>query len=168
MTTTQAPSITPFCDWVIAREYYDGPVAGIGLRARDQVIIFFRAVAWDKEQWNRVFATSPARKDTVARLQVALTKIETPKVPFWLPGPATNTTEVAAAWDLVLANASESREWCFIESHDLLEAANEGAVPSELVARVVQLVNQRSVADLAVEDSPLLPSFLDHLRGPAG
>jgi hypothetical protein len=163
--TTQALATGPFCAWVIAREYYDGPMAGIGLRARDQMKIFFRAVAWDSEQWNRLFVITPVRAGAVEHLRTVLTKIEKPKEPFWLPGAATSTPEVAWAWDAVLADAYESRQWSLAESHDLLDAAKEMILPPELASGVVRLVQQGSVRD--IDNAALLPPFLDQLFGPA-
>ncbi len=163
--TTQGPSTAPFCAWVIAREYYDGPMAGIGLRARDQARIFFRVVAWDSEQWNRVFAITPVREDAVESLRTALTRIEKAKEPFWLPGPATYAAEVTSAWDAVFADAYESDNWTLVESHDLLDAANETTLPGELALRVVRLAQQGSVR--GIDGVPLIPPFLDQLRGAA-
>ena len=100
---TQAPSIGQFCSWVIAREYYDGPMTGIGMRARDQTRIFYRIVAWDSEQWSRVFAIVPAQEARVDHLRTTLKEIEQLKEPFWLPGPATNTAQVVSAWDALMA-----------------------------------------------------------------
>jgi hypothetical protein len=41
------------CEWVIAYDYYDGPLAGIGLRSKSRTFLFFKAVAWDEEHWKR-------------------------------------------------------------------------------------------------------------------
>lgn len=161
--TTQLPSTGPFCAWVIAREFYDGPMTGIGLRARDRTKIFFRSVAWDSEQWIRVFAISPVKEGTVDSLQHALTAVEQSKKPFWFPGPATNTTEIVSAWDAVLTDAYESSTWSLVQSHDLLDAANEVILPAELVPEVIRLVQQGSVKE--VDGKPLLSTFLDQLRG---
>jgi hypothetical protein len=166
MMTTAVPPTGSLCTWVIALEYYDGPMTGIALRDRDQMKIFFRAVAWDSEQWDRVFAITPVRDNLVERLRGALAKIEAPKEPFWLPSPATNTPEVTSAWEAVVADAHESNDWSLVESHDLLGAASETALPTELSASVARLVLQGTVRD--VDRAPMLPVFLDQLRGARG
>jgi hypothetical protein len=136
-------------------------MAGIGLRAHDRASIYFRVVAWDSEYWNRVFAIAPVRDDRVERLRITLNAIETAREPFWLPGPATDTPRVNSAWDEVFADASESRNWTLAESHDLLDAVNEIAVPAEFTSDVVRRVQQRAVADISA--IPLVPRFLDQL-----
>lgn len=160
--TTQAASAYPFCEWIIAREYYDGPMSGVAMRAADRAMIFFRAVAWDCEQWNRVFATTRVGEDAVEHLRTMLTKIETPKEPFWLPGPATNMSDVLSAWNAIFTNAGESGCWSLVESHDLLSATDEVALPADLSTGVLQLVRQGSAKRIV--HAPLLPLFLDQLR----
>lgn len=155
--------LDPFFAWIIAREYYDGPIAGVGLRTRGQVKIFFRTIAWDSEQWNRVFAITPVQDSKVERLRAALAKIEAPKEPFWLPSQATNTPEVLSAWDALLADVRESTNWSLVESHDLLDASDEAAQPVDLAAAIAELVTQGAIRD--VDGVPLLAMFLEQLRG---
>jgi len=162
--STQASSARSFCAWVIAFEYYDGPMAGIGLRNRDRMNVFFRAIGWDEEQWNRVFAVTPVRGDSVESLRSALIRIEVPKEPFWLPSSATNTPEVTSAWEALLADTRESKAWSLVESHNLLSTANETVLPSELVSAVTQLVAKGLVRDIAGA-APLVPALLDQLHG---
>ena len=161
--TAEDSSTTPFCTWVIALEYFDGPIAGIGLRHRDQASIYFRAVAWDDDEWFRVFATAPAGDDGVARLRAALARVEAPQTPFWLPSGGTDTPDVTSAWAHVSAGVQTSSAWSLVESRDLLAAARETLVPAELTAAVGRLVKQGTILD--VDGDPLLPAFLDQLRG---
>jgi hypothetical protein len=155
--------LDPLFAWVIAREYYDGPIAGVASRTRGQGKIFFRSIAWDSEQWNRVFAITPVQDSKVERLRAALTKIEEPKEPFWLPSEATNTPEVLSAWDAVLADVRKSTSWSLVESHDLLDARSEAAQPADLATAIAELVTQGAIRD--IDGAPLLTVFLDQLRG---
>lgn len=150
------------CTWIIAHEYYDGPIAGIGLLTRDQKGIFFRVVAWDGEQWNRVFAITAVSDGKVEHLRTALTKIEAPKEPFWLPSQATNTPEVQSAWEALLTDVRASINWSLVESHDLLGASKEAAPPVDLAAAIAEAAINGAVQD--VDGSPLLAAFLEQLR----
>lgn len=51
--STQKPGAGAYLRWIIASEYYDGAMAGIGERVADGATVWFRAVAWDGEQWRR-------------------------------------------------------------------------------------------------------------------
>jgi hypothetical protein len=151
-----------FCSWVIAREYYDGPIEGIGLRARDQATVFFRAVAWDGEQWSRVFAVATVRPDLVDRLRAQLSADEEPKEPFWLPGRATDADGVLAAWEAVRADAQQEKRWSLVESHDLVDVVQEMVVPNELILAVDRLVADEHPKD--IDGGPMLSSLIRELR----
>jgi len=137
-----------YCKWVIAKDYYDGPVSGIGLLARSNGEVFFRVVGWDPEQWDRVFAITTASREAVEVLRSCLTRIEPAREPFWLPGRETNTPEAIAAWRDLLSSALSAPEWTLVESHDLQEAINERRVFGAEARRVAEMVRREEILEL--------------------
>lgn len=152
----------PFCRWVIAMKYYDGAVSGVGLRNGDDSLIFFQAVAWDSEQWDRIFVICPIAERLVSTLRDELEKAEPARVNFWLPGPASNTPGVLKAWsDIVSAAIASGDKWCIVETHDLLQAAIESPLSSRGLERARELVRKDVVLDIVGE--PLLEGFLSNI-----
>ncbi len=155
-----------FCRWVIAKDYYDGAMSGIALQTRDDVLIFFRVVGWDTEQWGRVFAITVVDNALGERLRALLAKLEPQREPFWLPGPQSTTPEVTTAWEDMLRAALETHQWRLVECHDLLGAVAEKMLPPAEAKCVAEMVRHEAVMDL--QASPLLDEFLRQLRAHAG
>src|SRR5262245_33545868 len=162
MTADESPTV-PYCTWVIAHDYYDGAIDGVGLRNRDRTTVYFRAVAWDDDEWFRVFAVTPVSDAVVGRFRAVLARIAAPEEPFWLPGPGADKPEVNFAWKAVLAEAHASGDWRLIECRSPVDPARETAAPAELSAAVGRMVQRGMIND--IDDPPLLPVFLDQLRG---
>lgn len=160
MSTASGPS--PFCRWVIARDYYDGMVSGIGLRSRDNQPVFFRVVAWDTEGWERIFAVTPVSQSTVEHFRALLSQCETQKEPFWLIPAAAATADVSAAWDGLRRAALANHDWQLAEGHDLLEIVHTIGLDSFDARRVAELVRQEAVIDLGTP--PLVDEFLRRIR----
>jgi hypothetical protein len=150
-----------FCEWVIADEYCDGPMSGIGLRFQDQKTVLFKVVGWDSEQWQRVFAVAPVPEKLIDQLCSMLEKLEPRRRPFWLPGPATNQPEINAVWQAALTDALHDGAWILVESHDLLESSAVKTLSSEQRAVVSTLVEKKVVKDLA--GASILQSFVDEM-----
>lgn len=150
--------------WVIASEYYDGAMAGVGERMSDGSIVWFRVVAWDDEQWRRVLAVTCVDQKLVSILRQRLESIESGRLPFWFPGPSADTPDVRAAWAEIIDSAMHSSAWWFVEAHDLLDAGEEHKVAPPNVPRVV--ANVRSATVLVVAGSALKDAFLRQIEKP--
>jgi len=50
---TRLQNVRAYLRWIVASEYYDGAMAGIGERATDSATVWFRVVAWDDEPRGR-------------------------------------------------------------------------------------------------------------------
>jgi hypothetical protein len=148
--------------WIVASEYYDGAIAGIGQRSADGATVWFRVVAWDEEQWRRVFAVTAVAPSRAEELVRDLEKAEPRKVPFWLPGPTSVTPETKKGWGEVADAAARSGSWHLVEAHDLNEPYAERLVPAADVSRLIAGIRAGSV--LAVRGSSLTDDFLHQVR----
>jgi len=157
MTADTSFDVT-LCSWVIANDYYDGPISGVGLRAKDQATVYFRAVAWDSEQWNRVFAIATVSQDLVDRLRQALAALESPKEPLWLPGPSTNHPDIVSLWESLEAEANASECWYLVESHDLFKISEEVPAPSGVRDRLIKASSSRVI--MSIHEGAMIPSFI--------
>lgn len=154
--------MSAFFEWVIAKEYHDGPMSGIGLRSHDRKIVFFAVVGWDAEQWQRVFAVAPINEHIAHQLCSMLEKLEQRRLPFWLPGPATNLSEVSTIWQAALTEALSIGRWVLVESHDLLDVVNEEVLSKAQSAAVSSLVENNAIRDIHSND--LLQSFIEGME----
>lgn len=141
-------------------------MAGVGERVTDGATVWFRAVAWDHEQWQRVFAVTIVEAAHVARLIQDLEKVEQRRTPFWLPGPASAKSEVQKDWNDIADAALRSERWWLVETHDLIEASKERqAMPTD----VPQLAaNIRAGTVLGVSGPSLMDGVLQQIRPRAG
>jgi hypothetical protein len=155
-----------FLRWIIASEYYDGAIAGIGERATDCAAVWFRVVAWDEAQWRRVFAVATVEASLSKRLIQNLAKVEPRKAPFWLPGTSSATPEIKKDWDEIADAAARSATWRLVEAHDLNERSVERSVMPGDVPRVLGSIRAGSV--LAVSGPSLTNRFLEQIRLQAG
>jgi hypothetical protein len=140
--------------WLVAREYYDGAMSGVGERTADGAIVWFRAVAWDLEQWQRVFAVTVIDRVLVERLVDGLERLDQRRAPFWLPGPGAATPDVEGNWKDVEGAAQGSPEWWLVEAHDLIEPSRERHVIAGDIPSLVE--NIRAGTLLSVSGPPLL------------
>jgi len=152
--------------WLVASEYFDGAMAGIGERAVDGATVWFRVVAWDDEQWQRVFAVSTIEPSLSEQLVRNLEKAEPRKVPFWLPSVQSVTPETVANWGEIVETAVRSETWRLVEAHDLNEPSVERVVGPSDVSRVVAVLRAESV--FAASGSSLTDKFLQQIRSQAG
>lgn len=152
-----------YCEWVIAKDYYDGPMSGVGFRLHDRRNVFFIVVGWDAEQWRRVFAVAPIREQLVTQLCSMLERWEQRIHPFWLPGPVTDRPEIATAWRAAQSDALQSSAWTLVESRDLLESSEERALSSQRRALVSSFVEKNEIKDLVGES--ILQSFVEGMGG---
>jgi hypothetical protein len=156
------PSTNSVLQWIVAKDYYDGATTGIGFRNRDGGIVFFRAVGWDEEQWERVFALTLVSKPITERLIRELEKLEPRRLPFWLPGPASLVPATQSSWDEIQQAALLASDWQLVECHDLLEAAKEISTSSNEGQKVADLVRRAFI--LEVRGPALLDDFLRQIR----
>jgi len=153
---------TAYLRRVIASEYHDGAMAGIGERATDGAIVWFRVVAWDDEQWVRLFAVATIDPLLEARLVQNLEKFELRKMPFWLPGSETDTPDVKRAWVDIENAALRSDRWTLVEAHDVDEDSTEHPVEPADIFALLEVIRAASVLELR---GPLLMDrFLEHAR----
>jgi hypothetical protein len=150
------------CEWVIAYDYYDGPLAGIGLRSKSRTFLFFKAVAWDEEHWKRVFSVTDLQSEVALGLLAALEKFEPRKEPFWFPSGMTHQTEVSSAWEAVRTAALDSKKWALVESHNLLDAAEELPLSADEGLAVVSVIRGNSLKDISGD--MLLSKFASDLQ----
>ncbi len=152
--------------WIIASEYYDGATVGIGERAADGATVWFRVVAWDEEQWLRVFAVTAVEPSRAGQLVRDLENAEPRKAPFWLSGPTSVTPETKKGWSDIADAAARSENWRLVEAHDLNEPAAERFMNPADIPRVLAGVRAGSV--LEVNGPSLTDSFLQQVRLQAG
>lgn len=155
-----------YLHWIIASEYYDGAMVGVGERAADGATVWFRVVAWDDEQWRRVFAVVTIEPSLSNRLVRSLENGESRKTPFWLPGIASATPEITKCWSEIADVATRSESWRLVEAHDLNEPYAERTVMPADISHVVAGVRAGSV--LAVGGPSLTDSYLQKIRSQAG
>jgi len=151
-----------YLHWLVANDYYDGEVAGVGLRASDGSHVWFCAIAWDSEQWQRVFAVARVEKNLVDKLVAELESVENRRVPFWAPGRATGTPEAQDLWREVINAALDAVDWRLVEGHSLLEETTELVLESQEVPGIVRAA--RSGALMEEFDSPLMGRVLRRIR----
>jgi hypothetical protein len=148
--------------WIIASEYYDGAMAGIGERAVDGAIVWFRVVAWDDELWRRVFAVTAVETSQAMQLVQDLEKAEPRKMPFWLPGPTSVTPDTQKGWDEIADAAIRSNSWRLVEAHELDKPSIECIVPAAVVPHLIAGVRAGSVLD--ARGPSLTDDYLQQVR----
>lgn len=148
----------PYLRWIVACDYYDGAMTGIGERTADGILVWFTVVAWDEEQWLRVFAITTVDPECVGRLISELERVELRRLPFWLPGPASATPVAKDIWSQLANEAIRSDRWWLVEAHDLNEVPTQILVPTSGVPRLVASVRGGSV--LTVRGSSITDELL--------
>ncbi len=130
-----------YLKWIVASKYYDGVMERVGERTADGATVWFRALAWDDEQWRRVFAVAVIGSSLTRELLREIEKVERPRSPFWLPGASVEVPTVQNAWDEIVASALDALEWSLVEAHDLLEPATEHALSTFDRSRISKMVS---------------------------
>ena len=118
--TSEQQIAKPTEKWIIALEYYDGPMSGVAYRTGDLDWVFFRVVGWDLEQWSKVYATTFISRESVNALLSALQNVEPIVKPLWIPSYTLEHAEVIEAWKFILAEAQKTSGWKLSETRDLL------------------------------------------------
>ena len=166
MTSFQAQRVG-YLRWIIASDYYDGAMSGVGERSSDGAVVWFRAIAWDDEQWQRVFAVAVVAPALVQRLVTELEKAGPRQLPFWLPGPSPAIPDAEAAWRAVADAALLTDQWRLVEAHDLLEPCSESLADDPFeAAKLADAVRYGSV--LTVSTVPLIDALLRQIQSHAG
>jgi len=130
-----------YLKWIVASKYYDGVMEGVGERTADGATVWFRALAWDDDQWRRVFAVAVIGSSLTRELLREIDKVEKPRSPFRLPGASAEIPTVQNAWDEIVASALDAHEWSLVEAHDLLEPATEHALSKVARSRISEMVS---------------------------
>jgi hypothetical protein len=161
--TASVEGADPYLLWIVASEYYDGEMSGVGLRASDGAHVWFRTLAWDSEQWQRVFAIARVEKPLIDRLLVELEKTEPRRSPFWLPGPTSGTLAVQTIWNDIANAALNTRDWQMAEGRSLVEPVTERSVDTGDVPYVIRAIRSEAVT---TEMGPsLIDNVLRRIRG---
>lgn len=150
-----------YLQWIIASRYYDGVMEGIGERTSDGDIVWFKAVAWDEEQWQRVFVVARVESSLARELVSLLESVEPPRSPFWLPGAATGIPPIQNLWDKILVSALATHEWHVVEAHDPLGPFSERLADTAMKTRLSELVGSDAFVELRGTD--ILELFLRQL-----
>src|SRR5882762_985473 len=150
---------------LLAVEYYDGPTAGIAFDAVG-ASVYFKLVAWDEDQWKRIFAVTEIKRELALQVWTCFENIETPRVPIWVPNRSTNVKaeEVVDQMLLSVAPAVESREsWYIYESHDVVTGHPRYAVLSERqTSKVISLM--RATRVLKLSSRRMIETFLEEIE----
>jgi hypothetical protein len=153
------------CRAIIVLEYYDGPMTGVGFLA-DGSGIYFRLVAWDEEQWQRIFAVASVPEKYIQNIWDAFSTVEIPRKPIWCPasdGDNSIRQIIEQAILAVEAVAAQAKSLLLVESRSLV--GKSSAVPlTELeIKKVRELLRQNRVLDL--HSSSITQEFFDWLSG---
>lgn len=71
---------------VIAIDYHDGPAEGLADTIGDLRWCYFKLIAWDKNQDNRLYVVNEVNRDIYARVVELLTRNQKPpSTSVWLP-----------------------------------------------------------------------------------
>jgi hypothetical protein len=152
----------PQFSWIVIYDYYDGPMSGLAVAETSGQMAYFRAVAWDAEECQRVYAMTQVDSSLGRALVDGLTALEEPRRPVWAPGPASVTGETTAAWARLREAAQQSRDWTLVQSHDLVAIEGSIELSASESRHVAALAAGGTIATLASED--LLGEFLARLK----
>ena len=70
---------------VLSLGWYDGTTAGLAECARCSTVFKYDIVDWDSDQERRMFAFSPVSAQDFERTVKLVSRVETPRWPFWFP-----------------------------------------------------------------------------------
>lgn len=152
-----------FCRSLVALEYYDGPMSGVGFLP-DGSAIYFQAVAWDEEQWHRVYAAASVPVSIAAAVRDAFSKIEELREPIWCPGRGSDVSAqvlVDKSIADVMSAANSAQRWWVIGSHNLVEKSTATELSNSDASKLRAHVESRRIVD--VQDEQSLDDFLDRL-----
>jgi hypothetical protein len=125
---------TPYCESLIALEYYDGPTTGVGWLPSKETI-YFKLVGWDREQWQRLFLTIPIESTLVNDLQLLLEEYEIKKLPIWIPNARNDVPQTAPILATFRARLEETLKHAktvsIVESRDLVHGVSRVASLSD-------------------------------------
>lgn len=71
----------------IALDYYDGVTEGFALSLRDLGAVYFKLIAWDDVQDDRLFATVPIDKSVFEKISNLLSVDNQPSPSVWVTNP---------------------------------------------------------------------------------
>jgi len=80
-----SPSMKSPFNQILCLGFYDGPTSGFARCAKASLAYYFETVAWDAEQENRVYSLAEMHNDVFDSATEALSHIEQPRWPVWLP-----------------------------------------------------------------------------------
>lgn len=149
---------------VLGTEYFDGPMAGVGVLP-DKSAHYFKIVGWDDEHSGRVFATAEIPTRIAEALWTVFEAVEPPRLPEWYPqsvGAGEVQTKVDAA---ITAVGIESQRAGFskaLQSRDLV-GNTTGVVLDDSQSRAIQrMVFNERIVELGT--APILQGFPRNLR----
>lgn len=134
---------------ILATGYYDGPIEGFSL---EQTTVgtarFFRVIAWDAEQDQRLFAVVDIDRMELTKLEALLdVAVQKPITPVWIPEWRFRDESDTAEANRILAQCK-----------DRLKSECQLAIGEELgsSARSVRFTEQqrRDIADAIDRDTP--------------
>lgn len=150
-----------YCQSVIVFEYYDGPMIGIG-SLKDGSYVYFQVVAWDDEQWVRLYATMIVPIALADIVKNAFSIIESPREPVWCPSHDGNhkaQSEIEKAISEIYSFVQTGIDWRLVESHNLTDSSVLTTLNDSDVRKIKRCVDSRKVFDLRSGD--LLEEFME-------
>lgn len=141
--------VEEFCEMTLVFEYYDGPVEGIGL-LKTGSFVYFKLIAWDKDQWQRVFAVTSIPQELFRAVWDGFSCIEEPKTPIWCPtgdSKSEENTRIAQDIEKIRISAKNSEGWFLVESHDLIGKSVTADISSNEKNKINRFFESNGILD---------------------
>jgi hypothetical protein len=161
--TIELADLTSYFQEVLILDYYDGPMAGVGLLP-DRSAYYFKIVGWDKDQLERVFGIAAISALTANQLWDAFRSVEPPRQPTWWPqsgGSGDIAIKIRGAISAVCSEAERTGPTRLIQSRDLIGPTKLVMLDTTQVRMVHGVMFSDKWIDLGEE--PLIEELLRHL-----
>ncbi len=149
---------------LLGLEYFDGPMAGVGLMP-DGTAWYFKILGWDDEHHERVFAVAQIPAKIIDSLWAAFKAAEAPRMPAWYPqttGGSERQAAIRQAISRMHLEIEHAKHWKVVESSDLVGSAFGVDLEDSEVSIIREMITKEQLT--ALRSSCILPEFLEKLR----
>jgi hypothetical protein len=154
----------PYFAKVLGFEYFDGPMAGIGILP-NRAAQYFKIVAWDEEHDVRLFAIIAISPEKADRVWSAFEAVEPPRLPGWYPqsmGHGDIGANVQTSIEAVRADAECARVEKVVQSHDLTGMTMSVTINDSQAQAIRRMMSDDRLVELGA--ATILDDFLGLLE----
>ncbi len=137
---------------IVATNYYDGPTAGFAAELNTGKVYYFRVLAWDECQNQRIYIACVVSENDFLRLRELLRSLQSqPDTRVWIPEWKFRNEYDTAEADKIIAQYEKilAEDCKFAIGQEWEELAKWRPIPSAIRQEVIESLERQNPDDLA-------------------